>query len=124
MIRVLKYRPLIYESQGLPEPSDDFRYFALYREKEYRVFGYAALDVRFKPFCLLHLEIVTAWNHRIFKELENDWEFAKKVICSLGCNTVVLTKAGNLDNQASYKKLIDRFGFSDPVEFTQSTQEI
>jgi len=101
---------------------DNFRYFKLLYEDE--IYGYAMLDFRFKPYCGLHLEIIK-WGPQIFKELSRkDWNFAKNIIRSLGCDKVVLTKAGRLGGQTSYMKLIKACGFPKPVVFTQSIQEI
>lgn len=106
----------------MPAPSEAYRYFELYYENE--VYGFAALDLRFPPFCLLHLEVML-WNHLIYAEiLNNDWPFAKKFIKSLGFNVIALTKKGTLADQASYVKLIKKCGFPTPVEFTQSSKEI
>lgn len=101
---------------------DGFRYFELLNSDG--IYGYGSLDFRFKPYCSLHLEIVR-WTPRIFKELtEKDWNFAKNIIRALECHTVVLTKKGLIDEQGSYMKLIKKCGFPEPVQFTQSMQEI
>lgn len=105
----------------MPE-CDEFRYFKLLYEDE--VYGYAVLDFRFKPYCALHLEICK-WGHGIFKELtRKDWNFAKNIIRSQDCHTVVLTKKGLIEDQSKYMKLIRACGFPEPVQFTQSQQEI
>jgi hypothetical protein len=121
MLRRKEQKPQIDPFGDMPPPSEDFLFFELYDEKG--VYGLSALDFRFKHFCYLHLE-VTRWNHTVFKELKRDWVFAKNIIRSFGCSMVVLTKAGNLANQKSYKKLIKSFGFPEPTECTISSQEI
>ena len=122
MIRKLDEKPRVYHGNEMPEAGVVFLYFELYSELP-GVYGWAALDVRFRPFCLLHLEI-SKWGVKIFRSLQADWIFAKRIIKSLDCNVVVLTKLGNLSNQASYIKLIEKFGFDEPIEFTRSIQEI
>lgn len=121
MIALISKQPEVYQGKAMPEASSRFRYFRLTQDG--KLYGFAALDIRFPPYALLHLE-VERWGRAVLKEMEKDWVFAKNIIRSLDCNVVVLTKAGNLATQGSYKKLIDKFGFDKPVEFTQSSQEI
>ncbi|NIS53485.1 MAG: hypothetical protein GWN94_20695 [Phycisphaerae bacterium] len=119
MIRPVAQKPGCF---GELPGGDGFKFYELLYNGE--VYGYGALDFRFKPYCLLHLEI-SKWTPSIYKEIKGrDWNFAKNIIRALDCYMVVLTKKGNLQNQASYTKLIKTCGFPEPVEFTQSTQEI
>lgn len=121
MLKKLEHKPSIEPFDEMPEPSNDFIFLELYDHDG--PYGWAVLDLRFKPFCYLHLEI-ERWNHRILKLLKKDWIFGKNIIRSFDCDMVVLTKAGNLSNQGSYKKLIELFGFPKPLECTISSQEI
>lgn len=90
------------------------------------VYGWGCLDFRFKPWCMLHLEIdKEKWSKGTYKELvKKDWIFAKNIIRALGCERVTLTKRGVPEDQKSYAKLIKKCGFPEPVTFTQSIQEI
>ena len=121
MIRPVDKKPQIDPFGDMPSPSRDFIFHELYDENG--IYGFAAMDFRFRPFCYLHLEI-NRWNHRVFKEMKKDWIFAKNIIRSLDCDTVVLTKAGTLAKQKSYKKLIESFGFPEPIECTISSREV
>ncbi len=105
----------------MPDSSKDFRYFELYHRGG--IYGWAAFDLRWPPYCLLHLEI-KRWSHNIFKELKKDWIFAQNIIRSLGCDIVTLIKEGDLREQTSYLKLVKAFGFPEPTQFTQTSKEI
>lgn len=119
MIRPVEKKPECFED--IPD-IEGFKFYELLYGEE--VYGYGALDFRFKPYCLLHLELLK-FNRSTSKELvDRDWNFAKNIIRALDCHMVVLTKKGGLRDQASYIKLIKACGFDEPVEFTQSTQEI
>ena len=120
MVKVVKIKPAIFKE--MPFPHDGFNWFELYFED--KLYGYASMDLRFPPACLLHLEIVN-WSHRIFKELvTQDWPFAKKFARGLECDKIIVTKEGNLTKNASWVKLIKKCGFKEPFEFLQSVQEI
>jgi len=117
MVRLLKDKPLCFKKMdNVP------LYFELYHGNI--VYANAALDFRYPPNCLFHLE-VHRWNHKILKMLVNyDWPVALRIMKKKGTRRIVATKAGTLENQKSYSKLVRLFGFCKPVEFTISEQYI
>jgi len=116
MIRFLKDKPLCFKNM------DDVPLFYEMSSNGI-VYANAALDFRYPPNCLFHLE-VHRWNHGVLKRLMDDWQTALVVIKGKGATRIVATKAGKLSDQKSYTKLLKLFGFCDPVEFTVSEQYI
>jgi len=87
------------------------------------VYANAALDFRYPPNCLFHLE-VHRWGHNILKELYNDWQVALKIMRTQGVERIVATKSGTIAEQKSYSKMLRLFGFGKPINFTVSEQYI
>ena len=117
MVRLTKEKPACFKNMD-----DVPMFFDLYDGDI--VYANAALDFRYPPNCLFHLE-VHKWHHKILRMLiEHDWPIALKIMKKRGTRRIVATKAGTLEHQKPYVKLVKLFGFCQPVEFTLTEQII
>jgi hypothetical protein len=121
MVRLLKEKPQAFEN--IP-------YWMQYYEGYDKAgpYCYCGLDFMYGPesgmtVCFLHLEVVR-FNHNLLKTIKADWQFIKEIVKNFDCSTIILIKEGKKQNQQSYLKFIDHFGFYDNKTCTVSTQEI
>ena len=115
---------MVRKAQRIPECYEMFDFLHVFEcFNDNCIYAYAALDLRYLPVAMLHLE-VKKWSPSVFKEFERDWLIAKDIMKNAGANACVLMKPGKLENQYKYTKFIKRFGFNNPVQYTTSYQPL
>jgi hypothetical protein len=116
MVRILKEKPEIYSVLH-----NDHLFYELYDENG--VYGYAALDFCWLPNCYLHLEI-SRFSPGIYENLvEDDWPEAQRIMVKHGASRVIVNHRSN-DKDALFSKFVQKFGFSEPIKYITSYQEI
>lgn len=85
------------------------------------VYGYLALNPNIR-ICSIHFQVVGVFTPDVLREMDKDFEDVKRIVKSLGCSNIQAAYRNYGDERMF--RLLQRYGFSEPVTLAVSSLEV